>query len=75
MKTTLYFEDARQRPDLARIRLEWIQQVIDCPERIAMQSDGRIRKWAKIVEEEKLCMMPFLTGHSERKKHESEIFR
>ena len=53
MKTTLYFEDARQRPDRARIRLEWIQQVIDCPERIEVQSDGRIRKWAKIVEEDK----------------------
>jgi hypothetical protein len=53
MKTTLYFEYARQRPDRTRIRTEWIQQVIDCPERIEIQADGRIKKWAKIVEENK----------------------
>lgn len=53
MKTTLYFEYARQRPDRTRIHIEWIQQVIDCPERIEIQADGRIKKWAKIVEENK----------------------
>ncbi|MCW5205592.1 hypothetical protein VU08_01485 [Desulfobulbus sp. F5] len=53
MKTTLYFEYARQRSDRTRIRIEWIQQVIDCPERTEIQSDGRIKKWAKIAEENK----------------------
>lgn len=53
MKTTLYFEYARQRPDRTKIRTEWIQQVIDCPERTEIQSDGRIKKWAKIAEENK----------------------
>jgi hypothetical protein len=27
--------------------------VIDCPERIEIQADGRIKKWAKIAEENK----------------------
>lgn len=53
MKTTLYFTYTRQRPDRAGIRMEWIQQVIDHPEKIAIQSDGRVRKWAKIAEENK----------------------
>lgn len=53
MKTTLYFNHTRQRPDRAGIRMEWIQKVIDHPERTAVQSDGRIRKWAKIAEENK----------------------
>ena len=53
MKTTLYFEHTRQRPDRARILAEWIQQMIDCPEKIEIQADGRIRKWAKIAEEDK----------------------
>ncbi|WP_446012058.1 hypothetical protein [Candidatus Electrothrix sp.] len=53
MKTTLYFNHTRQRPDRAGIRMEWIQRVIDHPERTAIQSDGRIRKWAKIAEENK----------------------
>lgn len=53
MKTTLYFEYARQRPDRARIQLEWIQQVIDHPEKTEIQVDGRIKKWAWIAEEDK----------------------
>lgn len=53
MKTTLYFEYARQRPDRARICAEWIQRVIDCPEKTEIQADGRMRKWAKIAEEDK----------------------
>ncbi|MCI5134564.1 MAG: hypothetical protein D3920_05690 [Candidatus Electrothrix sp. AW2] len=53
MKTTLYFNHTRQRPDRAKIRMEWIQQVIDHPEKIVIQSDGRVRKWAKIAEENK----------------------
>ena len=51
MKTTLYFENTRQRPDRARIQLEWIQRVIDHPEKTEIQLDGRIKKWAWIAEE------------------------
>jgi len=39
----------RQRPDRASIELEWIQYVIDRPEREVIQADGRIRRWASIV--------------------------
>jgi hypothetical protein len=38
VKTTQYFEYSRKRPDRSQIREEWIQ------------SDGRIRKWARIPE-------------------------
>jgi hypothetical protein len=48
MKTTQYFDYTRRRPDRAAIRDEWIKFVIDRPEKIQIQSDGRIRKWAKI---------------------------
>jgi hypothetical protein len=48
MKTTRYFLATRERPDRATIRIEWIEQVINHPEREVMQADGRIRRWAKI---------------------------
>ena len=50
MKFTRYFETVRLRPDRAIIRLEWIQQVIEQPEREVIQADGRIRRWAAIGE-------------------------
>ena len=50
MKTTLYFEYTRQRPDRAQIKITWIKQTIEKPEKTEIQSDGRIRKWAKIEE-------------------------
>jgi hypothetical protein len=50
MKTTQYFEYTRQRPDRAQIKLAWIKAVIEKPEKVEIQSDGRIRKWAKISE-------------------------
>lgn len=52
MKVTRYFEVTRARPDRADIREEWIQQVIDHPEREVVQQDGRIRRWARIDEAE-----------------------
>ena len=33
-----------------QIKDKWIKYVIDNPEKIQIQSDGRIRKWAKITE-------------------------
>lgn len=50
MKTTQYFEYTRKRPDRAQIKDEWILFVIENPEKTEMQSDGRIKKWAKISE-------------------------
>ena len=44
MKTTQYFEYTRKRPDRAQIKLEWIELVVENPEKTEIQSDGRIRK-------------------------------
>lgn len=50
MKTTRYFEYTRKRQDRAQIKEEWIEFVIENPEKTEIQSDGRIRKWSKITE-------------------------
>jgi len=50
MKTTLYFKYTRKRQDRAQIKDEWIEFVIENPEKTQVQSDGRIRKWSKISE-------------------------
>jgi hypothetical protein len=50
MKTTQYFEYTRKRQDRANISVEWIKSVVENPEKVEIQSDGRIRKWAKILE-------------------------
>ena len=50
MKTTQYFDYTRKRPDRAQIKEDWIKTVIEKPAKIEVQSDGRIRKWAKITE-------------------------
>ncbi|MBS3776374.1 MAG: hypothetical protein KGY70_14360 [Bacteroidales bacterium] len=50
MKKTQYFEYTRKRPDRAQIKEDWIKTVIEKPEKIEIQSDGRIRKWARISE-------------------------
>ncbi len=50
MKTTQYFEYTKKRPDRAQIKKDWIKSVIEKPEKVEIQSDGRIRKWAKISE-------------------------
>ena len=52
MKTTRYFESTRRRPDRAGIRVDWIQRVVERPEHEKVQSDGRIRRWARIPETE-----------------------
>jgi len=40
----------RKRPDRAQIKEDWIESVIEKPDKVEIQSDGRIRKWAKILE-------------------------
>jgi len=53
MKTTQYLEYTRQRPDRVQIKDEWINFVIQYPEKTEIQTDGRVRKWAKIQEVDK----------------------
>jgi len=53
MKTTRYFNYTRKRQDRAQIKEEWIEFVIENPEKTVNQSDGRIRKWSKIIEARK----------------------
>ena len=48
MKTTDYFEYTRKRKDRRIIKQEWIEFVIEHPEKTEFQTDGRIKKWAKI---------------------------
>ena len=50
MKTTRYFDYTRKRSDRAQIRLDWIQAVIENPDKVEIQSDGRVRKWGKVPE-------------------------
>jgi len=50
MKTTQYFDYTSKRPDRAQIKEDWIKAVIEEPEKVEIQSDGRIRKWARISE-------------------------
>ena len=52
MKTTVYFEAIRQRPDRAVIRDEWIQRAMESPIREVVQADGRIRRWSAVPEVE-----------------------
>jgi hypothetical protein len=52
VKFTRYFEAMRQRPDRAKIKLEWIERVVRNPMKETIQQDGRIRRWAPIPEVE-----------------------
>lgn len=48
MKTTRYFDYIKKRSDRIQIKTDWIRYVVENPEKTELQSDGRIRKWAKI---------------------------
>lgn len=50
MKTTRYFDSLSTRPDRVEIRQDWIQMVVEQPEREQIQADGRIRRWGRIPE-------------------------
>lgn len=60
MKCTQYFLFVRKRPDRADIKEEWILETINNPVSTAIQSDGRIRKWAYIKEAEKFLRVILL---------------
>ena len=53
MKTTQYFQYMKQRKDRAIIKEEWIRFVVNNPQKKEIQSDGQVRKWAKIEEVDK----------------------
>ena len=40
----------RTRPDRAEITDAWVQRAVQAPIRELIQTDGRIRRWAKIPE-------------------------
>ncbi|SFK10773.1 hypothetical protein [Methylocapsa palsarum] len=52
MRYTQYFDAVRSRPDRSIIKDEWIERVIACPEREQIQTDGRVRLWGAIGENE-----------------------
>jgi hypothetical protein len=60
MKFTQYFLHTRQRPDRAKIRMEWIENAIKNPDYTEVQSDKRIRKWKKIKKEERFLRVILL---------------
>jgi hypothetical protein len=73
----------RHRPDRARIKLEWIEQVIKNPVKEITQHDGRIRPWAPIREMDGGYLRVVLLGDGEtihnaflidRSHHENQIF-
>jgi len=49
LRFTAYFLATRSRPDRVMIRDEWLRFVIENPIREVIQSDGRIRRWARIA--------------------------
>ena len=53
MKTTKYFDFRRRQPDRINIKDEWIRWVMDYPVKTEIQSDARIKIWAKIKEVDK----------------------
>ena len=50
MKVTEYFEFVSRRSDRRQIKREWIQRVVDQPEKRHIQSDGRCRLWGRVPE-------------------------
>jgi predicted ATPase len=60
MRFTQYFLYTRQREDRKYIKIEWIEQAVDNPIKEKIQSDGRIRRWAKITEMNKYLRVVLL---------------
>jgi hypothetical protein len=60
MKFTQYFLFTRERSDRHDIKLEWIEEVYNFPEKQEIQADGRIRRWAKIEENQKYLRIVLL---------------
>jgi len=65
LKTTLYFQALRSRPDRAAIRDEWIERAIRTPTKETVQADGRIRRWVQIPEAENRYLRVVLLADGE----------
>jgi hypothetical protein len=65
MKTTLYFEAIRLRPDRSGIRDDWIERAISAPIRRCHQADGRIRRWVQVPEMENRYLRVILLSDGE----------
>ncbi len=65
MRFTQYFLHTRERTDRRHIRLEWIERVAKTPEKEFVQSDGRIRRWARIPEAGGKCLRVVLLQDGE----------
>lgn len=84
--STQYFQHTRTRPDRSGIKDEWIEHVLLHPEAEEVQTDGRIRRWARIADFENRALRVILLedGHTvhnaffdrdyEVKHHENKIF-
>lgn len=48
-----YFLENRKRQDRARIEERWILQAVTAPPAEQTQSDGRIRRWVYVEEEQR----------------------
>ena len=59
-RSTEYFQHVRKRADRAIIADEWILRAIRTPIRQEVQSDGRIRRWARIPEFENRALRVIL---------------
>jgi hypothetical protein len=60
MKVTEYFKAVQLRPDRAEIKAEWIESTIKSALKREVQSDGRIRCWAKVEEKGKYLRVVLL---------------
>ena len=65
VKTTLYFDALRNRPDRAVIRDEWIERAIRSPVKEMTQADGRIRRWILVPEAENRYLRVVLLADGE----------
>lgn len=61
MKFTQYFLHTKIRPDRSSIELKWIEDTINDPVYTEVQSDGRIRKWRWVQEEDKYLRVILLS--------------
>ena len=65
VKTTLYCDAPRKRPDRAVIRDEWIERAIRSPIKEMTQTDGRIRRWVLVPEAENRYLRVVLLADGE----------
>jgi hypothetical protein len=63
--TTAYFRHTRLRSDRVAIRDDWILRAIRAPVREQVQTDGRIRRWARISEFENRALRVILLPDGE----------